>query len=84
MVEQQRKERVPLTKNILSQIRKRKSSRPLNPKPDGLRRMLFLVLQKEGKDEDEEQVAYCVFCTGRFFEDHNGEQWIRRAKYLVF
>jgi hypothetical protein len=32
------------------QLRKRKSSRPLNPKPDGWRRMLFLVLQKYGRE----------------------------------
>jgi hypothetical protein len=37
------------SKNIMRQLRKRKSSRPLNPKPDGLRRMLFLVLQKDGR-----------------------------------
>jgi len=24
-------------------------------------------------EEDEEQDADCVFCTGRFSEDHNGE-----------
>jgi hypothetical protein len=36
------------SKHILRQLRKRKSSRPLNSKPDGLRRMHFLVLQKDG------------------------------------
>ena len=66
--------------------------------------MLFLVLQKEGREGfagiqphlilhlirtlnqdlavpfaddsmegDEEQDTDCVFCTGRFSEDHNGE-----------
>jgi hypothetical protein len=34
-------------KKLLRQLRKRKSNRPLNPKPIGLHRMLFLVLQKE-------------------------------------
>ena len=33
-------------------------------------------------EEDEEQGADCVFCTGRFSEDHNEENWIRCAKYL--
>jgi hypothetical protein len=37
-------------KKILWQLRKRKSNRPLNPKPIGLRRMLFLVLQKDGRE----------------------------------
>jgi hypothetical protein len=32
--------------------------------------------------EEEEQDADCVFCTGRFSEDHNGEGWIRCAKHL--
>jgi len=26
--------------------------------------------------EEEEQDADCVFCTGRFSEDHNGEEWM--------
>ena len=34
--------------------------------------------------EDKEQNAYCVFCTGRFSEDHNGRQWIRCAKYFIW
>jgi hypothetical protein len=33
----------------LRQLRKRKSKRPLNPKPIGLWRMLFLVLRKSGR-----------------------------------
>ena len=32
--------------------------------------------------EDEKQDADCVFCTGRFSEDHNVEEWIRCAKYF--
>jgi len=32
--------------------------------------------------EKEEQYADCVFCTGRFSEDRNGEEWIRCAKYF--
>jgi hypothetical protein len=34
----------------MGQLKKRKSNRPLNPKPIGLRRMLFLVLQKDGRE----------------------------------
>jgi len=30
--------------------KKRKSNRPLNPKPIALRRTLFLVLQKDGRE----------------------------------
>jgi len=26
--------------------------------------------------EEEEQDTDCAFCTGRFSEDHNGEEWI--------
>jgi hypothetical protein len=41
-------------KILLGQLKKRKerrkSNRPLNPKPIGLRRMLFFVLQKEGRE----------------------------------
>jgi hypothetical protein len=32
--------------------------------------------------EEEEQDADCVYCTGHFFEDHNGGQWIRCVKYF--
>jgi len=32
--------------------------------------------------EEEEQDADCVFCTGRFSEDHNVEEWTRCAKYF--
>ena len=32
--------------------------------------------------EEEEQDADCVFCTGRFSEDHNGKEWIRCAKHF--
>ena len=32
--------------------------------------------------EEEEQDADRVFCTGRFSEDHNVEEWIRCAKYF--
>ena len=32
--------------------------------------------------EEEEQDAECVFCTGRFSEYHNVEEWKRCAKYF--
>jgi len=40
----------PYKKNLLWKLRNIKSNRPLNPKPIGLRRMLFLVLQKDGRE----------------------------------
>jgi len=40
----------PYKKKLLWQHRKRKSNRTLNPKPIGLRRMLSLVLQKDGRE----------------------------------
>ena len=86
--------RVQRTENLLGQLRKRKSKRPLNPKPIGFRRMLGIDPWKRRKirvcrdptpsdtpsdsdtdlavssgddstEEDEEQDADCVFCTGR-------------------
>jgi hypothetical protein len=36
---------------LFGHLRKRKSNRPLNPKPTGLSRMLFFVLQKDGREE---------------------------------
>jgi hypothetical protein len=39
-----------ILQKLLRQLRKRKLKRPLNPKPIGLRRMLFLVLQKDGRE----------------------------------
>ena len=30
----------------------------------------------------EEQDGDCVYCTGRFSEDHKGEKWIQCAKYF--
>jgi len=50
VVEQERKYRNNLTENLLGQLKKRKSHRPLNPKPIGLCRMLFLVLQKDRRE----------------------------------
>ena len=34
----------------------------------------------DSAEEDEEQDADCLYCTGRFSEDRNGEDWIRCAK----
>jgi hypothetical protein len=33
-----------------------------------------------GSTEEGEQDADCVYCTGRFTEDHTVEEWIRVAK----
>jgi len=96
-------------KNILRQLRKRKSSRPLSPKPIGLaecsswyfkkrqkRRVcrdptpsdtpsdsdtdLVVLFTDDSTEEDDEQDADYLYCTGRFSEDHNEEEWIRCAK----
>ena len=37
---------------------------------------------EDSTEEDEQQEGDCLCGTGRFSEDHNGEQWIRCAKYL--
>jgi hypothetical protein len=37
-------------RKFVGETQKRTSNRPLNPKPIGLRRMLFLVLQKERRE----------------------------------
>jgi hypothetical protein len=42
---------------------------------------LAVHLADDSTEDDEEQDADCVFCTGRFSEDHNGEEWIRYAKF---
>jgi hypothetical protein len=42
---------------------------------------LTVPLSDDSTDEDEEQDADCVFCIGRFYEDHSGEEWIRCVKY---
>jgi hypothetical protein len=42
---------------------------------------LAVPLADDATEVDEEQDANCVFCIGRFSEDHNGEEWIRCVKY---
>jgi len=37
-------------RNFVGATQKRKSNSPINPKPIGLRRMLFLALQKDGRE----------------------------------
>jgi hypothetical protein len=37
---------------------------------------LAVPLADDSTEEDEEQDADCVFCTGGFSEDHSGEEWI--------
>ena len=32
--------------------------------------------------EEEEKDTDCVFCTGRFSEEHNRGEWMRCAKYF--
>jgi len=33
-------------------------------------------------DDSTEEDAECVYCTGRFSEDHKGEECLRCAKYF--
>jgi hypothetical protein len=40
-----------LAKNVLRQLRKRKSNKPLNPKPIGFRPLLLLVLEIDEREE---------------------------------
>jgi hypothetical protein len=42
---------------------------------------LDVPVADDSAEEDEEQDADCVFCTGRFSEDYSGEEWIRCAKH---
>ena len=48
--EQQGKYRIHLTENLLGNSEKENINRPLNPKPFGLRRIFFLVLQKDRRE----------------------------------
>jgi len=34
---------------------------------------LAVPFSDDSTEEDEEQDAHCVFCIGRFSQDHNGE-----------
>jgi hypothetical protein len=45
---------------------------------------LAAPLADDSTEEDEEQDTDCVFCTGHFSEDHNGEEWIRCVKYFIW
>jgi hypothetical protein len=65
-----------------SKRRKRRVCRDPTPTdtPSNSDTDLAVLFVDDSKEEDEEQDADCVFCTGRFSEDHNGEDWIRCAK----
>ena len=86
-MEQQRKYRIYLTESLLGQLRKRKSNMPLNPKPIGLRRMLFLVLQKDRREGLPGSNSVCYFikfeswpsCSFRlWFDGRRGtRRWLR-------
>jgi hypothetical protein len=43
---------------------------------------LAVPLSDDSTEAVEEQDGDCVFCTGRFSEDYNGEAWKRCAKYF--
>ena len=58
-----------------SKIRKRKVCRDPSPSdtPSDSDADLSVPFADDLTAEDKEQDADCVFCTGRFSEDHNGE-----------
>ena len=43
---------------------------------------LAVPFADDSTEDDEEKYADCVFCTGRFSEDHNEEELIRCVKYF--
>jgi hypothetical protein len=45
---------------------------------------LAVPLADDSTEEDMEKDADCVFCTGRFSEDSNAEEWVRCAKYCIW
>jgi len=75
-----------LASNVLlgpSKRRKRRVYRDLPPSdnPSDSDTKITVTLAKDSTEEVE-QDADCLYCTGRFTEDHNGEDWIRCAKCL--
>jgi hypothetical protein len=74
-----------LASNVLSpsKRRKRRVCRDPNPSDTPSDSDTDLAVPFAGDStEEEEQDADCVLCTGRFSEDHNGEELIRCAKYF--
>jgi len=41
-----------------------------------------LAVPFDDDSTEEEQEADCLYCTGRFSENHKGEEWMRCAKYF--
>ena len=41
---------------------------------------LVVFFTDDSTEEDDEQDPDYLYCTSRFSEDHNGEEWIRCAK----
>jgi hypothetical protein len=91
----------PYKKIVEATQKERKSNRPLNPKPIGLRRILRPTKRRRSRvcrdptpsysdtnpavpfaDDSTSEIhdADCLFCTGRFSEDHTGEDCIQCAK----
>jgi len=64
-----------------SERRKRRVCRdsPPSNSPSDADSELAVPLDNASTEEDE-QDADCAYCTSRFSEDHNGEDWIRCAK----
>jgi hypothetical protein len=67
-----------------SKRRKRRVCRDPTPSdtPSDSETELAVPLANDSTEENEEQDAECVFCTGRFSEHHHREEWIWCAKYF--
>jgi len=67
---------------VLQKRRKRRVWRDQTPSdtPSDSDTDLDVLFTDDSTEEDDEQNADYLFCTGRFSEDHNGEEWIRCAK----
>jgi len=67
----------PASNALLGPSKRRKRRVCRDPTPSGTPSHsdtdLALPFAEDSAEEDEEQDADCVFCTGRLSEDHNGE-----------
>jgi len=67
---------------VPSKRRKRKVCRDPNPSDTPSDSDTDLAVPFADDSTEKEQDDDCVFCTGRFSEERNGEEWILCAKYF--
>jgi hypothetical protein len=65
-----------------SKRRKRRVCRDPTPSDTPSHSDTDLAVPFDDDSTEEEEEADCVYCTGRFSEDHKEEGWIRCAKYF--